>query len=57
MALSTLLCPKCNGTLKEEEVTMYGKLGFGGRGFSFKAMICPLCAFTELYYKDRSMLL
>lgn len=57
VGLSTLLCPKCKGTLNEEELTMYGKLGFGGKGYRFKAMICPLCGFTELYFKDRSMLL
>jgi len=36
---------------------MYGKFGFGGKGFRFKAMICPLSGFTEPYYKDKSMLL
>lgn len=57
VAMTVLLCPKCNGTLKEEELTMYGKYGIGGKGFRFKAMICPLCGFTELYYKDASRLL
>ena len=55
--LSAPLCPKCKGTLREEELTMYGKHGFGGKGYRFRAMICPLCSFTELYYKDQSRLL
>jgi len=51
------MCPKCNGTLKEEELTMYGKYGYMGKGYRFDALICPLCGYTEFYYKDKSSLL
>lgn len=57
VGLPAQLCPKCKGTLTEEELTMYGKYGFGGKAYRFKGMICPLCGFTELYFRGQSMLL
>jgi predicted nucleic-acid-binding Zn-ribbon protein len=55
--VETKRCPRCNGTCKVEELSMYGKYGIGGKGYRFDAFICPLCGYTEFYYKDKSSLL
>ncbi|MEM3637416.1 MAG: zinc ribbon domain-containing protein [Conexivisphaerales archaeon] len=47
-------CVKCGSSkFKEEKLSMYGKFGYGGKGYLFTAYICSACGYTELYF-DKS---
>ncbi len=48
-------CPKCGSEAYDvEELVMYGRYGFMGRGYRFYAVMCRNCGFTEFYFKERT---
>jgi len=50
-------CAKCGSEqIRHEELTMYGRYGYGGRRYPFDVYICKECGYTELFFKERTSL-
>lgn len=48
-------CPRCaRERWRTEELSMYGKHLFIGRGYRFRVFMCEDCGYSELYFKERA---
>jgi predicted nucleic-acid-binding Zn-ribbon protein len=49
-------CPKCGSEdYRLEELMMTGRHGVIGRGYRFNVFICQKCGYSELYYREKTI--